>query len=107
MKEKLTEAAKNIKQMPFRMHANDKAIFLKLLSDQGLNFQTFANYCMLAFLNADPSILKVVKDWKALSEVPKDHLDRYTLSHRERDAIQKELEQMDAEKDLDPRTAAK
>lgn len=94
MKEQVPESEKNIKQIPFRIHANDKAIFLKLLSDNNVNFQKFVHYCMQAFLNADPSIMKVLKDWKQLNEVPADHLSRYTLSHRERDLIQQELEQM-------------
>lgn len=100
VKEKLTEFQKNIKQMPFRLHANDKAVFMKLLSDHGYNFQMFANFCMQAFLNGDPAIMKVLKDWKALNEVPKDQLERYTLSHRERDRIQAELDQMNAERDV-------
>ena len=99
-----TEKQLNIKQIPFRIHQNDKVLFIKLLSDQGLTFQTFANYCMQAFLNADPAIMKVIKDWKAIGEVPKEHMDRYTLSHRERDMIQKELEGMDTEQDVDPRS---
>lgn len=104
MKERIREPDKNIKTIPYRIHQNDKAIFMKLLSDKGLNFQKFTNYCMLAFLNADPTIMKVIKDWKALSDVPKEHFERYTLSHRERDAIQRELDEINNEKDLDPRS---
>lgn len=94
MPEKLTERQKNVRQIPFRLHMNDKTLFMKLLSDHGLTFQTFSHYCMQAFLNADPAILKVIKDWKAMSDIPKDHLKLYTLSHRERAAIQKELDEM-------------
>lgn len=105
MKERLTESQKNIKQIPFRIHANDKVLFMKLLSDGGMTFQSFSQACMEAFLRADPAVLKVIKDWRDLSTVPKDYQDRFTLSHRERDAIQKELEQMGGEQDNDPRVA--
>lgn len=103
MKKELSEAEKNIKQVPFRMHMNDKAMFFKLLGDANLSFQQFGVACMEAFLRADPAIMKVIKDWRALSQVPKDQLDRYTLSHRERDDIQKELEKMGGPQDIDPR----
>lgn len=105
MKERLTESQKNIRQIPFRIHANDKVLFMKLLSDGDMTFQSFSQACMEAFLRADPAILKVIKDWRDLSTVPKDYQKLYTLSHRERDAIQKELEGMGGVQDIDPRAS--
>jgi hypothetical protein len=105
VKEKVPERLKNIRQIPFRLHMNDKILFMKLLSDADLTYQSFSQACMEAFLRADPAVMKVIKDWRDLSTVPKDHLERYTLSHRERDAIQKELEQMGGEQDVDPRNS--
>lgn len=92
------EKEKNISQIPYRVHTNDKVLFLKLLSDYGLTFQTFSMYCMQAFMNADPAIMKVITDWKEINKLPKSHLDRYTFSHRERAKIQEELDMMRDEK---------
>lgn len=71
---------------------NDKALFMKLLEDSNLTFQSFSEACMQAFLRGDPSIMKVIKDWRVLNTIPKENLERYTLSHRERAEIMKELE---------------
>ena len=89
---KATEKDINVKQIPFRLHPNDKALFFKLLGDDNLSFQKFVDACMQAYLRGDPSVVKIIKDWRTLNEVPKDHLERYTLSHRERAEIQRELE---------------
>lgn len=80
-------AQQNLQAITFRLHRNDKMLMMKLLSDDKLNYQKFANYCMQAYLNGDPSILKVLKDWKMMDEIPKDIQDKYTLSHRERAKI--------------------
>lgn len=80
-------AKPNHQAITFRLHMNDKLMMMKLLSDDNLSYQKFAEYCMLAYLNGDPSILKVLKDWKTMDEIPKDIQAKYTLSHRERDKI--------------------
>lgn len=79
---------------------------MKLLRDEGIGFQTFVDACMQAFMRADPSIMNVINDWKQLSEVPKEYQDLYTLSHRERMAIQQELDKIKTEGDIDPRKEA-
>ena len=99
MAAKLSEKATNIRQMPFRMHLNDKVLFMKLLSDYNLSYQSFADACMQAFMRADPSIMKVIKDWRALNVIPKQDMNRYTLSHRERNAIQNELDSLNLDND--------
>lgn len=78
---------KNSQAITFRMHPNDKLLLMKLLSDENLTYQSFADACMQAYLRADPSIMKVVKDWRMLNEIPKDLQAIYTLSHRERAKI--------------------
>lgn len=87
----------NIKTVPFRLHNNDHIILMKLLRDENLSFQTLVDSAVQAFIRADPAIMRVIKDWKELNEIPKDKLDLYTLSHRERQLIQKELEELQQE----------
>jgi len=92
--DKPSERFKNIRQIPYRMHANDKVLMHKLLRDEGVSFQTFTDACVQAFMRGDPAMMKVIQDWKELNLIPKDKLDLYTLSHRERQLIQRELEEI-------------
>lgn len=94
MEEKrLSEKERLIQQIPFRLHVNDHKVLKKILIDDGMRFQTFVSACVEAYLRGDPSILKVVKDWKDLNTIPKDVRDKYTLSQRERRALLDELEE--------------
>ena len=80
-------ARENHQAITFRLHMNDKLLLMKLLSDDNLTYQGFAESCMEAYLRGDPSIIKVIKDWRMLNEIPKDLQEKYTLSHRERAKI--------------------
>lgn len=99
MPAKLTEKAKSIKQMPLRIHENDKKMFKKLLLDDGITAQHFFRCVVTAYLNGDPAILKLVKQWKELLEIPAEEKASYTLSQREREKILRELEQVPKEND--------
>lgn len=87
-----TEKERGIERCNFRIHANDKVVFQKLLRDYDLNIQRFADACVQAIIRGDPAILQVIKDYKELQKVPKDDLKLYQLSHRERKDIFEELE---------------
>lgn len=100
---KLSEKQRNIYQLPFRLHLNDKLLMLKLLNDDRMTFQSFVEACMQAYLRADPAVMTIVKDWRTLNEIPKEHKDLYTLSHRERADVMRELEQIQIEREIDPR----
>lgn len=80
-------------RLAFRVHINDKKLLMKLLADANLTMQEFGVACTDAYLRADPHIMKTIQDWKMLNEIPKDHLERYTLSHRERADLMKQLEE--------------
>ena len=95
-----TERELDIWKLTFRLHRNDKIVFLKLLRDEKLTFQWFVDACMDAYMRADPGIMKVVKDWQELKEVPPEHQGLYTLSHRERKALLDELETTSREQDI-------
>lgn len=100
---RLGEKERGIGKLAVRLHENDKRLLQKLLEDADITYQDFAEACVQAFLRGDPAALKIIKDWRLLNELPKEHLDRYTLSHRERDQIAKELETVRREQDIDPR----
>lgn len=78
--------------MPFRIHVNDYILMQKLLSDDGLTWQSFVSAVVEAYLRGDPHVVKAVADWRALAELPKAAMSRALLSHRERDLLLKELE---------------
>lgn len=87
-----TEKELGIQQIPFRLHINDHKLLKKLLTDEGMKFQTFVDACVQAYLRGDPLMLKFIKDWKELNSIPKEFRGMYTLSHRERMNILDELE---------------
>lgn len=98
----LKEKDLNIRQIPFRLHQNDKALFYKLLRDKGMNFQKFSEACMQALINQDPAASKIIKDWKDLNELPKrSKLMGFSLSDREKAKIQEELELLHSQKGLE------
>jgi hypothetical protein len=92
MKEQLTEKQKNIQQIPFRLHINDHKMMKKLLADDGLSFQTFVEHCVQAYIGGDPTLIKMIKQWKDLSSIPREARDQYSLSRRERQSLLDEIE---------------
>lgn len=82
---------KFLSQIPYRIHNNDKVLMIKLMEDDKINFQRFIDACVQAYLRGDPAAQKIVKDWKALNEIPPEDRERYTLSHRERQKIMDEI----------------
>ena len=84
-------------RLTYRLHVNDRQLLIKLLSDMGMNIQDFGAACSDAFLRGDPHIIKAINDWKMLNSIPKEHLAKYTLSHRERDELLRQLENEEKE----------
>ena len=87
-----------IKQIPFRIHYHDKGVLDKLLRDDGLTFQRFVEFCTKAYMEADPSMMRLLRDRIELHKVPREVLDRYTISQRERQII---LDQIERKQDKD------
>lgn len=87
-----TEKERGIERCNFRIHANDKIVFQKLLRDERLNIQKFADACVQALIRGDRAILQVLQDYRELSKIPKEDLKMYQLSKRERKDIFEELE---------------
>jgi hypothetical protein len=88
-KGKLTDP---FKRMSIKLHPDDKRVLQKILIDDDLTFQAFMEACVQSYLRGDPNILKVVKDYKLISRLPKEKLAEYLLSHREREKLLRELE---------------
>jgi hypothetical protein len=81
-----------LKQTPIRMHVHDHAVLMGLLRQDGMNLQRFMGYCVRAYLDAHPYMLKVLRDMRELDMVPKDVQDKHVLSMRERMSLFDEIE---------------
>ena len=86
-----------LKQAIVRIHENDHRVLKVLLKKDKLSFQKLVYYCVRAYLDGDPYLLKMVKNYRELEAVPKDIQDKHVLSHRERADIYKELESAEKE----------
>ena len=89
-----------LRQMVIRLHHHDQAMLKVMLKKDELSFQKFALFCVRAYLDGDPHLLKMLKIYRELEAVPQDIRDKHVLSHRERQDIYKELEKAQAEKDI-------
>jgi len=73
-----------IKQIPYRIHVNDKAKLLHLLGQDKLSFQSLVDAAVQAYIRGDREILKVIDAWENLNELPKEERQSGLLSRRER-----------------------
>lgn len=89
---KLTEKQRNLKQIPFRLHANDHAALKSKLSLDGLKIQTLVEACCVAYLEGDEHVKKLASEFKNLNTVDKK---RTSWSQREQDKLLDELESID------------
>ena len=80
------------KNKHFRINRADDVILDKILSDENVSFQMFMDSVIQAFMRGDPNIMKVLKDFKKLRELPKEVLEEYAISHRERTLLLDEFE---------------
>ncbi len=84
------------KQVMLRVNPVDHKAMKKLLEDDEISFQVFADACFQAYLRGDPSILKVIKDHRLMrelsAEIPKNEIHKYVFSHRERQEAMEKLE---------------
>jgi len=86
-----------LKQAIVRIHENDHRVLKVLLKKDRLSFQKLVNYCVRAYLDGDPYLLKVVKNYRELEAIPRDVKDKHVLSHRERSSLYDELEAAEKE----------
>lgn len=92
---RLTEAAKQIKQVPFRLHMNDYNALRKLLDEDGWKFQRLVEAVVEAYIRRDPLLIKLLVEWKEENVIPRRIRDDYTLSSRERKDVQNILDEFD------------
>lgn len=89
MKKILTEKDKNLQQIPFRLHINDhKALKSKIALD-GVKMQTLFEACVIAYLNDDQYVKKLVLDMKDQNTVDKK---KTSFSNREQENLLDEIE---------------
>jgi len=88
----LSEKDVNTKQVLARIHPHDYTMLRVMLKKDKMSFQKFALFCVRAYLDGDPFIIKMLKNYRELESVPQDIQDKHVLSHRERQDIYKELE---------------
>lgn len=85
--------SENMRQVPIRIHENDYKVLKKLMLDDGLTLQKLTNTFIQSYLRADASALKILKQQAELNTVPKEVLDRYNLSQRERQKLIEQIEE--------------
>lgn len=83
-----------LKQTPFRMHESDFVRMRELLKIDGMNFQWFINVCTEAYLDRDPRILLLAKEWIEKTKPNRQKASK-TFSPRERRAIMDEIQLSD------------
>jgi len=86
------DKADQTKQIPVRLHVHDHGVLKAMLKKDKMSLQKFIGFCVRAYLDADPSFMKVIKNYRELELVPRDVREKHVLSHRERSKIFDELE---------------
>jgi hypothetical protein len=80
------------RQIPVRLHHHDHAMLKALLKKDSMSLQKFIGFCVRGYLDADPLMLKMIKNYRELEAVPRDIREKHILSHRERQNILDEIE---------------
>jgi hypothetical protein len=81
-----------LKQTPIRMHVNDHRLLKVMLKKDHLSINKFMGYCVKAYMDGDPGMLCMLKNYRELDLVPQMVKDKHVLSHRERQSIMDEIE---------------
>lgn len=81
-----------MRQVPFRMHRDDAVVLKKLVKDDGLTVQGLVATMVEGYMKGNPHLLRYLRDQMELLKVPKDVLDRYSLSQRDREKVLAELD---------------
>jgi arsenate reductase-like glutaredoxin family protein len=80
------------KQAIVRLHQHDHALLKVVLKKDKMSFQKLVGFCVRAYLDADPLLLKMLKTYRELEAVPKDVREKHVLSNRERQNILDQIE---------------
>lgn len=89
-----------LKQVPIRLHVHDHTMLRAMLKKDRMTVQKFIGFCVRGYLDADPMMLKMLRNYRELEAVPRDIQDKHVLSHRERLSILDEIEA--SEKESEP-----
>lgn len=80
------------KQAIVRLHQHDHSLLKVMLKKDKLSFQKLVGFCVRAYLDADPLLLKMIKTYRELEAIPQDVREKHVLSNRERQNILDEIE---------------
>jgi hypothetical protein len=80
------------KQAIVRLHKHDHVSMKVMLKKDKMSFQKFVAFCVRAYLDGDPQMLKMIKSYRELESVPRDFQEKHVLSSRERASILDEIE---------------
>ena len=87
---------KRYKQIPFRLHINDHRQFKSKCALEGLKLQNVVEACVLAYLDGDEHIRKIIKEHKNMSVVNKKTA---SWSSREQDRLLDEIADIEENED--------
>lgn len=85
------EKARNMHQLPVRIHKNDYALLRQWLDKDGMKFQHFVLAVVESYLQRDQALVKLVEDWKKINLIRFKDVDRFDFSNREKRKILDEL----------------
>lgn len=82
----------NLKQVLVRMHRGDNESLRLLLKKDRMSLQKFFSLCVRGYMEADPFMLKMLKNYRKTDVSVHEAQNKHVLSHRERAAIFEEIE---------------
>lgn len=94
---KQSEKQKQIRQVPFRMHAHDYLALRRMLDRDNWKLQKMFEAVVDAYMKSDPLLMKILIDWKEENVVTRRQQRSYALSNREKGNILDEIGDIDGE----------
>ncbi len=88
-----------VKQIPVRVHVHDHTMLRVRLRQDSLTVQKFIGFCIQGYLDADPMMLRMLRNYRELELVPPGVREKHVLSSRERMGILDEIEAAEKGKD--------
>lgn len=76
----------------FRLHKHDHSMLKGLLKQDKMTMQRFFELCVRGYLDAQPELMRALKDMRAQDAVPRIVREKHVLSQRERASIFDEIE---------------
>ncbi len=88
----LKDKGSSSKQMPIRLHTDEHRLLRAALMRDEMSVNKFVRFCVQAYLDMDPGMMKMLKYYREIEGIPKDVRDDRLIAHRERNKIFDEIE---------------